>query len=61
MECCGLKSESASIRLEGDRLYRRGALWQCPIESEGTHPIEAGEEYRPDDERGLYGSGLVDF
>ena len=55
------QSESASIRPEGDRLYRRGALWECPTESEGTHRIEAGEEYRPDDERGLYGSGLVDF
>jgi hypothetical protein len=46
------EGESASIRPEGDRLCRRGALWSAPIESEGTHPIEAAvKEYRADDER----------
>ena len=35
------KSEGASIRPEGDRLYRRGALGSAPIGFEGTHPIEA--------------------
>ena len=38
------KSEGASIRPEGDRRYRRGALWQCPDWGRGTHPFEAAEE-----------------
>ena len=29
------EGEGASIRPEGDRLYRRGALWQCPDWNEG--------------------------
>ena len=35
------KSEGASIRPEGDRRYRRGALWQCPDWGRGNAPIRS--------------------
>ena len=54
MECCGPKSESASIRPRGTGFIGEALSGSAPIESEGTQPIEAGEQYRPDDERGLY-------
>jgi hypothetical protein len=42
----GRDEEGASIRPEGDRLYRRGALWQCPDWNEGTHQSKQQRETR---------------